>query len=68
VSVVIASVLDFILHIPHVVDECALPSVLPSLSLTDDVLYTEEETNASVSSGRGRGILDLYGFRFPTSL
>jgi hypothetical protein len=37
---------------------------MPSLSLTYDVLYTGEETDAGVGSGRRRWILDWYGFCF----
>jgi hypothetical protein len=33
-----------------------------------DVLYTGEETDAGVGSGRRRQILDLYGFRFSTTM
>jgi len=42
--------LDFILHIPYVVDACALSSILPSLFLTDMIYCTpdKETTSASV--------------------
>jgi len=48
-SVAIASVLDFILHIPYVLDACALPSILPSLSLTDMMYCTPEKKPTLVS-------------------
>jgi hypothetical protein len=61
ISIVGSSCLNFgfILHIPYVVVACALPSILPSLSLTDDVLYTGEETDAGVGLGRRRRLLDV---------
>jgi len=42
--------LDFILQVPYIVDTCALPSLLPSLFLTDTMSCTPEEkpTPASV--------------------
>jgi hypothetical protein len=53
-SVATASVLGFILHIPYVVDACALPSILSSLYLTDTMYCTREvkPTPASASTFR----------------
>jgi len=45
--------LDLIFLIPYLVDTCALPSVLPSLSLTDDLLYV-------YGLGRRRRLLDIW--------
>jgi hypothetical protein len=47
-----AWVLDFILHVPHVLDACALASILPLLSLTHMMYCTPEKkpTPASAST------------------
>jgi len=54
-SVAVASALDFILHIPYVVNSCALISILPSLSLTD-MIYCTPEKKPTLTSVQGVGI------------
>jgi len=41
--------LEFIHHIIYVVDACALPSIMPSLSLTDMMYRTPEKKTTPAS-------------------
>jgi hypothetical protein len=50
-----AWVLDFIVHIPYGVEACALPSILPSPSLTD-MTYCTLKKKPTPASVQGVGV------------